>query len=126
MQEFNALEGLDRYNPEEGRVLSTYSGPGKEYTIGKEYNTLLPGNTKDCRFRIGDLIQTDKLVSEYDHLSNTSYWRPIGTAEVIDIIDKGHKLQLRVRYKMVNNKHGKKWLHYSDIDLDRAIWKEKA
>jgi predicted protein tyrosine phosphatase len=51
-------------------------------------------------------------------------FRSIGAAEIIDIMEVGHEIRLKVRYKALTT-NNKEWFYCSDIDLDRAIWKEK-
>lgn len=124
LKEFNAYAALGDWDSS-GYIGKAYCGPNKEYENGVEFNSLTDElknkAINEIQIKLGDTIKSDIKVTEFDHLNDRYIVVPIGVAKVIDILMLNDSWKLRVRYAIVNNKRGKRWPHYSDIDFDKAI-----
>ena len=122
MEEFNAYEGLKDFDP---TISKTYCGPGEEYEIGCEFeelNSELKTYFESyTNFRIGQFVNANVQIGEADSETKATKWRPIGKAEIIDIIQDNHDdWRLRLRYLISNNYKGNLWPHYSDVKIENC------
>lgn len=119
MELFNAKEGLKDFDP---TISKTYCGPGEEYEIGCEFEKLdteLKNKFEnETFFRIRQFVKTNIHIGEADSETKATKSRPIGNAEIIDIIQDTHNnWRLRLRYLISNNYKGNLWPHYSDVKI---------
>jgi hypothetical protein len=120
--EFNAKDGLKDFDP---TIDKTYCGPGKEYEIGYEFEKIEPELKSKFEnstiFRIGQFVKTNIQIGEASSETKTTNWRPIGKAEIIDIIKDNHNdWRLRLRYLISNNYKGNLWPHYTDVKIENC------
>lgn len=122
MEEFNAYEGLKDFDP---TISKTYCGPGEEYEIGCQFEKLNPELKNkfenETSFRIGQFVKTNIHIGEADSKTKATKSRPIGKAEIIDIIQESDDTwRLRLRYLISNNYKGNLWPHYSDVKIENC------
>jgi hypothetical protein len=122
MEEFNAHEGLKDFDP---TIDKNYCGPGKEYVIGSKFEALESEVKnqfmKETSFRIGQMVKTNIHIGEADPETKATKGRPIGEAEIIDIVCDIHKnWRLRLRYSICNNYKGNLWPHYTDVKIENC------
>ncbi|MFB6317287.1 hypothetical protein [Saccharicrinis sp. FJH54] len=118
---FNAKEELKDFDPSENYFNPVYCGPHKEVTIAAKFNMMdelaKAQYNAEVKYKIGDIVWSDVLIRSFDNNIGTYKIDKLGKGKIVDIFIEENTWKIRILHQMINNKRGKFWPHYTDIDL---------